>query len=173
MFFIFLFLYLTFCDWIVYPQWGGSSSALAVWMRTGPVVWHLALCLLLGWILVGSSSLQGIKSSGRLVFHLSSIKSYLYSNRVEAATEQAFCIQFNIIMVRFRWCISQLLSHTSFFLSCWFVVWLWREQEMALSSTSVQSLISPNWLILRSVALTVHTHRNALISDSQCSLFLP
>jgi len=35
---------------------------------TGPVVWHLALCLLLGWILIAASLYKGIKSSGKVVY---------------------------------------------------------------------------------------------------------
>ena len=34
--------------------------------ETGPVVWHLALCLLLAWILVGAALFKGIKSSGKV-----------------------------------------------------------------------------------------------------------
>lgn len=34
--------------------------------ETGPVVWHLALCLLLSWILVGAALFKGIKSSGKV-----------------------------------------------------------------------------------------------------------
>ncbi|KAK9966499.1 hypothetical protein ABG768_003607 [Culter alburnus] len=36
--------------------------------ETGPVVWHLALCLLLSWILVGAALFKGIKSSGKVVY---------------------------------------------------------------------------------------------------------
>ncbi|KAL2091138.1 hypothetical protein ACEWY4_013401 [Coilia grayii] len=36
--------------------------------ETGPVVWHLALCLLLAWILVGAALYKGIKSSGKVVY---------------------------------------------------------------------------------------------------------
>ncbi|XP_041946295.1 sodium- and chloride-dependent neutral and basic amino acid transporter B(0+) [Alosa sapidissima] len=36
--------------------------------ETGPVVWHLALCLLLGWLLVGAALFKGIKSSGKVVY---------------------------------------------------------------------------------------------------------
>uniref|UniRef100_A0A8C1CXZ7 Transporter n=1 Tax=Cyprinus carpio carpio TaxID=630221 RepID=A0A8C1CXZ7_CYPCA len=36
--------------------------------ETGPVVWHLALCLLLAWILVGGALFKGIKSSGKVVY---------------------------------------------------------------------------------------------------------
>ncbi|XP_063072268.1 sodium- and chloride-dependent neutral and basic amino acid transporter B(0+)-like [Engraulis encrasicolus] len=36
--------------------------------ESGPVVWHLALCLLLAWILVGASLIKGIKSSGKVVY---------------------------------------------------------------------------------------------------------
>uniref|UniRef100_A0A673KSU8 Sodium- and chloride-dependent neutral and basic amino acid transporter B(0+)-like n=1 Tax=Sinocyclocheilus rhinocerous TaxID=307959 RepID=A0A673KSU8_9TELE len=36
--------------------------------KTGPVVWHLALCLLLAWILVGAALFKGIKSSGKVVY---------------------------------------------------------------------------------------------------------
>uniref|UniRef100_A0A8B9JKX8 Transporter n=1 Tax=Astyanax mexicanus TaxID=7994 RepID=A0A8B9JKX8_ASTMX len=35
---------------------------------TGPVVWHLALCLLLGWIMIGAALFKGIKSSGKVVY---------------------------------------------------------------------------------------------------------
>ncbi|XP_008407459.1 sodium- and chloride-dependent neutral and basic amino acid transporter B(0+) isoform X2 [Poecilia reticulata] len=41
------------------------SSGLA---QTGPVVWHLALCLLLSTILAGASLIKGIKSSGKVVY---------------------------------------------------------------------------------------------------------
>ncbi|KAM6980779.1 sodium- and chloride-dependent neutral and basic amino acid transporter B(0+) [Aplochiton taeniatus] len=41
------------------------SSGLA---ETGPVVWHLALCLLLGWILIAAALFKGIKSSGKVVY---------------------------------------------------------------------------------------------------------
>lgn len=34
--------------------------------ETGPVVWHLALCLLLGWILIAAALYKGIKSSGKV-----------------------------------------------------------------------------------------------------------
>lgn len=40
--------------------------------ETGPVVWHLALCLLLGWILIGAAMFKGIKSSGKVC-----VSSYL------------------------------------------------------------------------------------------------
>ncbi|XP_075880481.1 sodium- and chloride-dependent neutral and basic amino acid transporter B(0+) [Nelusetta ayraudi] len=36
--------------------------------ETGPVVWHLALCLLLSTILVAASLMKGIKSSGKVVY---------------------------------------------------------------------------------------------------------
>ncbi|TRY97342.1 hypothetical protein DNTS_031683, partial [Danionella cerebrum] len=36
--------------------------------ETGPVVWHLALSLLLAWILVGAALFKGIKSSGKVVY---------------------------------------------------------------------------------------------------------
>ncbi|XP_069049540.1 sodium- and chloride-dependent neutral and basic amino acid transporter B(0+)-like [Lepisosteus oculatus] len=36
--------------------------------ETGEVVWHLALCLLLSWILVGAALYKGIKSSGKVVY---------------------------------------------------------------------------------------------------------
>lgn len=34
--------------------------------ETGPVVWHMALCLLLSTILVAASLMKGIKSSGKV-----------------------------------------------------------------------------------------------------------
>ncbi|XP_053530161.1 sodium- and chloride-dependent neutral and basic amino acid transporter B(0+) isoform X2 [Ictalurus punctatus] len=34
--------------------------------ETGSVVWHLALCLLLGWILIAAALYKGIKSSGKV-----------------------------------------------------------------------------------------------------------
>ncbi|XP_015206572.2 sodium- and chloride-dependent neutral and basic amino acid transporter B(0+) [Lepisosteus oculatus] len=36
--------------------------------ETGEVVWHLALCLLLSWIIVGAALYKGIKSSGKVVY---------------------------------------------------------------------------------------------------------
>ncbi|KAM7422303.1 hypothetical protein PAMA_010392 [Pampus argenteus] len=36
--------------------------------ETGPVVWHLALCLLLGSMLVTATLIKGIKSSGKVVY---------------------------------------------------------------------------------------------------------
>ncbi|XP_053530089.1 sodium- and chloride-dependent neutral and basic amino acid transporter B(0+)-like isoform X1 [Ictalurus punctatus] len=36
--------------------------------ETGSVVWHLALCLLLGWILIAAALYKGIKSSGKVVY---------------------------------------------------------------------------------------------------------
>lgn len=36
--------------------------------ETGPVVWHLALCLLLGWILIAAALYKGVKSSGKVVY---------------------------------------------------------------------------------------------------------
>uniref|UniRef100_A0A8C7TYM7 Solute carrier family 6 member 14 n=1 Tax=Oncorhynchus mykiss TaxID=8022 RepID=A0A8C7TYM7_ONCMY len=36
--------------------------------ETGPVVWHLALCLLLGWLLIAAALYKGIKSSGKVVY---------------------------------------------------------------------------------------------------------
>ncbi|XP_067094517.1 sodium- and chloride-dependent neutral and basic amino acid transporter B(0+) [Osmerus mordax] len=36
--------------------------------ETGPVVWYLALCLLLSWILVGGAIYKGVKSSGKVVY---------------------------------------------------------------------------------------------------------
>ncbi|XP_020371536.1 sodium- and chloride-dependent neutral and basic amino acid transporter B(0+)-like [Rhincodon typus] len=36
--------------------------------ETGPVVWYLALCLLLAWIIVGIALSKGIKSSGKVVY---------------------------------------------------------------------------------------------------------
>lgn len=34
--------------------------------ETGPVVWHMALCLLLSTVLVAASLIKGIKSSGKV-----------------------------------------------------------------------------------------------------------
>ncbi|XP_060687925.1 sodium- and chloride-dependent neutral and basic amino acid transporter B(0+)-like [Hemiscyllium ocellatum] len=36
--------------------------------ETGEIVWHLALCLLLAWLMVGTALLKGIKSSGKVVY---------------------------------------------------------------------------------------------------------
>ncbi|KAF5895874.1 sodium- and chloride-dependent neutral and basic amino acid transporter B(0+) [Clarias magur] len=36
--------------------------------ETGSVVWHLALCLLLSWILIAAALYKGIKSSGKVVY---------------------------------------------------------------------------------------------------------
>uniref|UniRef100_A0AAY4EGI8 Transporter n=1 Tax=Denticeps clupeoides TaxID=299321 RepID=A0AAY4EGI8_9TELE len=36
--------------------------------ETGPVLWHLALCLLLAWVLIGAALFKGIKSSGKVVY---------------------------------------------------------------------------------------------------------
>ncbi|XP_078402281.1 sodium- and chloride-dependent neutral and basic amino acid transporter B(0+)-like [Cetorhinus maximus] len=36
--------------------------------ETGEIVWYLALCLLLAWLIVGAASLKGIKSSGKAVY---------------------------------------------------------------------------------------------------------
>ncbi|XP_077429437.1 sodium- and chloride-dependent neutral and basic amino acid transporter B(0+) [Vanacampus margaritifer] len=36
--------------------------------ETGPIVWHLALCLLLSSIIVGAALIRGIKSSGKVVY---------------------------------------------------------------------------------------------------------
>uniref|UniRef100_A0A8C5MRM9 Transporter n=1 Tax=Leptobrachium leishanense TaxID=445787 RepID=A0A8C5MRM9_9ANUR len=36
--------------------------------ETGEIVWYLALCLLLAWIIVGVSLFKGIKSSGKVVY---------------------------------------------------------------------------------------------------------
>ncbi|XP_076845305.1 sodium- and chloride-dependent neutral and basic amino acid transporter B(0+) isoform X2 [Brachyhypopomus gauderio] len=36
--------------------------------ETGPVVWHLALSLFLGWILIAAALFRGIKSSGKVVY---------------------------------------------------------------------------------------------------------
>ncbi|XP_078544662.1 sodium- and chloride-dependent neutral and basic amino acid transporter B(0+)-like [Lissotriton helveticus] len=36
--------------------------------ETGQIVWYLALCLLLAWILVGAALCKGIKSSGKVVY---------------------------------------------------------------------------------------------------------
>uniref|UniRef100_A0A3Q3VW68 Transporter n=1 Tax=Mola mola TaxID=94237 RepID=A0A3Q3VW68_MOLML len=36
--------------------------------ETGPVVWHLALCLLLSSVIVGAALIRGIKSSGKVVY---------------------------------------------------------------------------------------------------------
>ncbi|XP_063287990.1 sodium- and chloride-dependent neutral and basic amino acid transporter B(0+)-like isoform X1 [Pelobates fuscus] len=36
--------------------------------ETGEIVWYLALCLLLAWIIVGASLFKGIKSSGKVVY---------------------------------------------------------------------------------------------------------
>lgn len=38
--------------------------------ETGPVVWHLALCLLLSSVIVGAVLIRGIKSSGKVSQHL-------------------------------------------------------------------------------------------------------
>uniref|UniRef100_A0A8C2A5I9 Transporter n=1 Tax=Cyprinus carpio TaxID=7962 RepID=A0A8C2A5I9_CYPCA len=48
----------------------GQSPSEKYWdmNETGPVVWHLALCLLLAWILVGGALFKGIKSSGKVVY---------------------------------------------------------------------------------------------------------
>ncbi|XP_056393937.1 sodium- and chloride-dependent neutral and basic amino acid transporter B(0+)-like isoform X2 [Hyla sarda] len=42
-----------------------QSSGMDV---TGEVIWYLALCLLLAWIIVGASLFKGIKSSGKVVY---------------------------------------------------------------------------------------------------------
>ncbi|KAM6143706.1 sodium- and chloride-dependent neutral and basic amino acid transporter B(0+) [Erethizon dorsatum] len=36
--------------------------------ETGEIVWYLALCLLLAWVIVGASLIKGIKSSGKVVY---------------------------------------------------------------------------------------------------------
>ncbi|XP_067856781.1 sodium- and chloride-dependent neutral and basic amino acid transporter B(0+)-like [Heptranchias perlo] len=36
--------------------------------ETGEIVWHLALCLLLAWLIVGVTLCKGIKSSGKVVY---------------------------------------------------------------------------------------------------------
>uniref|UniRef100_UPI00398EDD90 sodium- and chloride-dependent neutral and basic amino acid transporter B(0+)-like isoform X2 n=1 Tax=Pristiophorus japonicus TaxID=55135 RepID=UPI00398EDD90 len=36
--------------------------------ETGEIVWHLALCLLLAWLIVGAALSNGIKSSGKVVY---------------------------------------------------------------------------------------------------------
>uniref|UniRef100_UPI00398E6A7F sodium- and chloride-dependent neutral and basic amino acid transporter B(0+)-like isoform X2 n=1 Tax=Pristiophorus japonicus TaxID=55135 RepID=UPI00398E6A7F len=36
--------------------------------ETGEIVWHLALCLLLAWLIVGTALSKGIKSSGKVVY---------------------------------------------------------------------------------------------------------
>ncbi|XP_018414492.1 PREDICTED: sodium- and chloride-dependent neutral and basic amino acid transporter B(0+) [Nanorana parkeri] len=36
--------------------------------ETGEIVWYLALCLLLAWIIVGAALFKGIKSSGKVVY---------------------------------------------------------------------------------------------------------
>ncbi|XP_055500159.1 sodium- and chloride-dependent neutral and basic amino acid transporter B(0+)-like [Leucoraja erinacea] len=36
--------------------------------ETGEIVWHLALCLLLAWLIVGATLSKGIKSSGKVVY---------------------------------------------------------------------------------------------------------
>ncbi|XP_078267984.1 sodium- and chloride-dependent neutral and basic amino acid transporter B(0+)-like [Rhinoraja longicauda] len=36
--------------------------------ETGKIVWRLALCLLLGWLMVGAALFKGIKSSGKVVY---------------------------------------------------------------------------------------------------------
>ncbi|KFO18385.1 Sodium- and chloride-dependent neutral and basic amino acid transporter B(0+) [Fukomys damarensis] len=36
--------------------------------ETGEIVWYLALCLLLAWLIVGASLIKGIKSSGKVVY---------------------------------------------------------------------------------------------------------
>ncbi|XP_075911297.1 sodium- and chloride-dependent neutral and basic amino acid transporter B(0+)-like [Petromyzon marinus] len=36
--------------------------------ETGPVVWHLALTLLLAWVIVGGALIKGIRSSGKVVY---------------------------------------------------------------------------------------------------------
>ncbi|XP_078268752.1 sodium- and chloride-dependent neutral and basic amino acid transporter B(0+)-like [Rhinoraja longicauda] len=36
--------------------------------ETGEIVWHLALCLLLAWLIVGAALSKGIKSSGKVVY---------------------------------------------------------------------------------------------------------
>lgn len=35
--------------------------------ETGEIVWYLALCLLLAWIIVGAALIKGIKSSGKVI----------------------------------------------------------------------------------------------------------
>ncbi|XP_072126473.1 sodium- and chloride-dependent neutral and basic amino acid transporter B(0+)-like isoform X1 [Mobula birostris] len=39
---------------------------------TGKIVWYLALCLLLGWVIIGAALCKGIKSSGKVVYFTAS-----------------------------------------------------------------------------------------------------
>uniref|UniRef100_A0A8B9JL20 Transporter n=1 Tax=Astyanax mexicanus TaxID=7994 RepID=A0A8B9JL20_ASTMX len=61
--------------WSNCSGWGMNTFASVVALQrtssmdeTGPVVWHLALCLLLGWIMIGAALFKGIKSSGKVVY---------------------------------------------------------------------------------------------------------
>lgn len=36
--------------------------------ETGVIVWYLALCLLLAWLIVGAALFKGIKSSGKVIW---------------------------------------------------------------------------------------------------------
>ncbi|XP_060687920.1 sodium- and chloride-dependent neutral and basic amino acid transporter B(0+)-like [Hemiscyllium ocellatum] len=58
----------------IFMKWEPSLLIQAVLHRTssldetGEIVWHLALCLLLAWLMVGAAFLKGIKSSGKVVY---------------------------------------------------------------------------------------------------------
>lgn len=72
--------------------------------NTGPVRMQLALCLLVAWIVVFYSLIKGVKSSGKVRKHQSTIHIELYAFEFSVSwiIRQTFAVGYDIDVLRSR-----------------------------------------------------------------------